>query len=114
VKAGLFSLFLLWFPGLVTSGMPSAAHLSTLTSYRIVAVQIYETASRKIPEIVWAESTSLIVLVYSIRQSVLSSPSLHWLSVIFLVFYSVRHFEHFPTTFLGYRYRTDHHYGVTP
>ncbi len=75
VKAGLFSLFLLWFPGLVTSGMPSAAHLSTVTSYRIVAEQIYETAARKIPKIVWAESTSLIVPVHSIRQSVLSLPT---------------------------------------
>jgi hypothetical protein len=34
-----------------------------------VAEQIYETATRKIPQIVWAESTSLIVPVYSAVSS---------------------------------------------
>jgi hypothetical protein len=37
----------------------------------IVAEQIYETATREIPQIAWAEFTSLIVSVYS---SVSSQP----------------------------------------
>jgi hypothetical protein len=41
VKAGLFSLFLLWFPGLVTSGMHFAAHLS---NYRFQ--QFFEESHR--------------------------------------------------------------------
>ncbi len=58
----------------------------------IVAEQIYETATREIPQIVWAEFTSLILPIYS---SVGSQPpyEIHLpvntvLSVI-LAFYSV-------------------------
>jgi hypothetical protein len=39
VKAGLFSLFLLWFPGLVTSGMPSAAHQKDVDFYDLLKLQ---------------------------------------------------------------------------